>query len=346
LDLKLGVSFLNIGAGTGYLSSIVSEIVGEGVHHGVDVHKEIIEHAHRMFAEQGKNHIKFFHVNAHDIDTKISPRYDRIYIGACVGNKAKQLLQLLEVGGVLVAPFEASVCTYGEGRHFGGQSIRRVVRRSQTEFEVTNLKPVSFGHLMPSSPPVSECNRMCTPCTGCATCRGPSQKVQTKLFALPSSPWTPETHKKHSKEFRDAIWQVLLGTISNESPLHILPRDILIKHIFGYVHPRWFEPEDDVGMDYTQGGPEEQQGMEAEDSDEEQFNIQTLRALAMLAHQRGQQGDPAIARLVQLFSQRRMSASTAPADRDSDDDAGEASLDAEDTDAVGEVGEGIEDPEI
>ncbi|CAE8635079.1 unnamed protein product, partial [Polarella glacialis] len=96
LDLKQGLSFLNVGAGTGYLSSIVSEITGPATHHGVDLHKDVLDHAAKMFRQQGKDYIEFFQVNAHDLDLGLSPRYDRIYIGACAGGPSKLLLGLLK----------------------------------------------------------------------------------------------------------------------------------------------------------------------------------------------------------------------------------------------------------
>lgn len=206
LDLQPGLSFLNVGAGTGYLSSIVSEVLGPGIHHGVDVNQEVMDHAKQTFKQQGKDHISYFCVNALDLELSLCPRYDRIYIGACMNEGSKNLLGLLQVGGVLVGPFETP----------SGQFIRRVLRTSEEKFEASNLKSVSFGRLVPS------------------------ESMTGNLFALPAAPWTPETHAQHSPGFRAALRAVLLCTTRASSPAHILPREIFVKHIFGYVHPRWF----------------------------------------------------------------------------------------------------------
>lgn len=214
LDLRPGLSFLNVGSGTGYLSSIVSEVLGRGLHHCIEVNQDVLDHAAQMFKQQGKDYISLFQVNAYDLDVALSPRYDRIYVGACIDEGSQHLLELLEVGGILVGPFVTP----------RGQFIRRVLRRSDENFEVKNLKSVSFGRLVPSpTPPVSR-------------------------FVLPCRVWTPEHHAEHSPGFRAAVREVLLCTTHSSSPAHILPRDIFVKHIFGYLHPRWFDEPPTMGV--------------------------------------------------------------------------------------------------
>jgi len=256
LELRPGLSFLNVGSGTGYLSSIVSEVVGPAMHHGIDLHQEVLDHAQEMFRKQKKDHIQIFKVNAHDVDLVLSPRYDRIYLGACAGGVSKQIMTLLQVGGVLVGPFETAT----------GQYIRRVVRRSEDSFEVKNLKQVSFGRLQPSE-----------------NSSGPK-------FVLPSLPWTPETHASQSPGFKKAVREVLLCTTRPESPIHLVPRDLLVKHVFGFMHPRCFnEP---AGMDLKEclDGNDEAT-MEDEGSfDEVAARVRMLQTLTMFARHRRTQG--------------------------------------------------------
>lgn len=187
----------------------MAELVGEGLHHGVEVHADVLEHAREMCRQQGKHYIKFFHANINDVDTRLSPRYERIYVGACVSRGSKEgIMQLLDIGGILVGPFDTP----------RGQQIRKVVRLSATHFEVTNLKTVSFGQLVSST-----------------------AKAEAPPFVLPYAPWTPESHHRYSRPFCAALLEVLLCTTRKESPLHVFPRELLVNHVFGYVHPRWFD---------------------------------------------------------------------------------------------------------
>merc|ERR1719230_2155570 len=123
-----------------------------------------MDHARQMLKAQGKDYVQLFRVNVHDVDISLSPRYQRIYLGACAGGESKRILDLLDVGGILVGPFSTS----------SGQYIRRVVRKSTTSFEVKNLKSVQFGTLVQSD-------------------------GDTEKFALPCPCWTPETHGTYTK---------------------------------------------------------------------------------------------------------------------------------------------------
>jgi protein-L-isoaspartate O-methyltransferase len=111
------LSFLNIGSGTGYLSSIVGHILGPtGICYGVEIHKGAVEHclasmdrlkAHR---ELDLPHMEFIHGNGLQIDVTTGESligYDRIYVGASVERASlNQLASLLRPGGILVAPGE------------------------------------------------------------------------------------------------------------------------------------------------------------------------------------------------------------------------------------------------
>jgi len=145
MPLRQGMSFLNIGSGSGYFSCVVSELTGRHArNHGIEIWPENTEHATSCAAAIGKHHLEFTTQNIYELDFTDTQRYDRIYIGACATSKFRFLYRLLEVGGILVGPFQV-----GEG-----QELRRVLRQTETEFSVEMLGSVKFVCLVePNTPP-------------------------------------------------------------------------------------------------------------------------------------------------------------------------------------------------
>jgi protein-L-isoaspartate O-methyltransferase len=149
MPLRSGMSFLNVGSGTGYFNSIVAELTGDmGTNHGIDIWPETIDHARercRLRAEAAgrRSHIEFYLGNVYELDVNYTTRYDRIYLGACANSRSKYLYRLLEVGGILIGPFQSG----------HSQQLRRVVRASETQFNVEILGSVQFANLI-EPPPV------------------------------------------------------------------------------------------------------------------------------------------------------------------------------------------------
>jgi protein-L-isoaspartate O-methyltransferase len=125
LDLEPGSSqsFLNIGSGTGYLSCIVSQVLGpDACSFGVDIFSDVIEHCKQSLnrwqearQERGDNKsclvqpsMEFVCGNGLDIDSTLGEcqfGFDRIYVGASVQRSyLNKLADLLRPGGILVAP--------------------------------------------------------------------------------------------------------------------------------------------------------------------------------------------------------------------------------------------------
>ncbi|XP_036100526.1 protein-L-isoaspartate O-methyltransferase domain-containing protein 2 isoform X3 [Molossus molossus] len=120
LDLQPGLSFLNLGSGTGYLSSMVGLILGPfGVNHGVELHPDVIEYAKQkldFFIRTSDSFDKFDFCEPSFVTgncLEISPdcsQYDRVYCGAGVQKEHEDYMKrLLKVGGILVMPLEEKV---------------------------------------------------------------------------------------------------------------------------------------------------------------------------------------------------------------------------------------------
>ncbi|KAI4880358.1 hypothetical protein NFI96_001237 [Prochilodus magdalenae] len=148
LKLQQGLSFLNLGSGTGYLSTMVGLIIGPfGVNHGVELHKDVVEYAKERLEEFIKNSDSFdkfefcepnFVVgNCLEISSD-SHQYDRIYCGAGVQKDHENYMKImLKVGGILVMPIE--------------DQLTQITRTGQSSWESKNILAVSFAPLVQQS---------------------------------------------------------------------------------------------------------------------------------------------------------------------------------------------------
>ncbi|XP_041977574.1 protein-L-isoaspartate O-methyltransferase domain-containing protein 1-like [Aricia agestis] len=149
LMLHKGLSFLNIGSGTGYLSSMVGLILGcQGINHGVEVHPDVHEYAVSKLATLLETspviddfdfcQPKFYNGNGLCL-VPLKSGYDRVYCGAaCPKEYASYFRNLLKVGGILVMPLESKLV-----------QIRRVGRN---RWESRTLLSVTFAPLrLPTS---------------------------------------------------------------------------------------------------------------------------------------------------------------------------------------------------
>jgi protein-L-isoaspartate O-methyltransferase len=133
LGFQKGLSFLNVGSGSGYLSCLVLDIVGpSGLCHGIDIDAKVVNHSRlccakwiaksveKLEQDSGgsvadallqqniamlRESISFVHGNCFLIDWSEQPKYDRIYVGAGCPEPHKEFFyNLLAVGGILVLP--------------------------------------------------------------------------------------------------------------------------------------------------------------------------------------------------------------------------------------------------
>ena len=141
LDLQPGLSFLNLGSGTGCLSSMVELIVGPlGVSHAVELHSDVTEYAKQKldffirtsdsFDKFDCSEPSFVAGNGLEISSDCS-QYDRVYCGAGVQKEHEEYMKsLLKVGGILVMPLEEKVGSSCNQRFCALSCLLRSVRGS------------------------------------------------------------------------------------------------------------------------------------------------------------------------------------------------------------------------
>ena len=115
---------MNIGSGTGYLSTLVGQILASSdTNHGIELHKDAIEYANTKIEQfmkysDGFNVSKFckpvfMHGNVHCLDISFR-KYNRVYVGARLldENTKQNIKELVKVGGILVFPSGENVCLF------------------------------------------------------------------------------------------------------------------------------------------------------------------------------------------------------------------------------------------
>lgn len=252
LPLKRGMSFLNVGSGTGYFSSVVAELIGEvAVNDGLDIWPENVKHAKQCCAKLGKSSIDFSVGNVYQLDIDQCMRYDRIYIGACANQHSKYLYKLLEVGGILVGPFQSCHST---------QHLRRVVRQSETQFTVEVLHSVQFAPLVePTATPIPR-PPLVHSWTGQDSCpwrrlapgarsRPGADDSPAARGGLPGVPftfclreraWCLDRSCAYPASFRTIVKAVCMDRAIDPTSL-CLPPEIWVKHILPFCARCWFE---------------------------------------------------------------------------------------------------------
>ncbi|KAG7176271.1 protein-L-isoaspartate O-methyltransferase domain-containing protein 1-like [Homarus americanus] len=155
LQLAPGHSFLNLGSGTGYLSTMAGLIIGPyGINHGVELHADVVKYGLERLEE-------FKRVSpAIDAFTFCDPQfvqgnclclppdmrlYDRVYCGAsCPETHEQYMKALIKPGGVLVMPIN--------------DQLVKMTRNGSNTWETVSLLPVSFSSLVmpdPNHPPAT-----------------------------------------------------------------------------------------------------------------------------------------------------------------------------------------------
>lgn len=121
LELTAGLSFINIGSGTGYLSTLTGLLLGtSGTNHGIEICNNLVEFSQnkmKAFLEKAMPNIfcvefcepVFVAGNALSMNP-LYRQYDRVYCGAAVSSTyIDHMKSLVKVGGILVMPSEDKV---------------------------------------------------------------------------------------------------------------------------------------------------------------------------------------------------------------------------------------------
>lgn len=152
LQLKPGLSFLNIGSGTGYLSTLAGLLLGaRGTNHGIELHSEVVKYASNKLHEFLSHSPALYRYdfaepcfvvgNAITVlsEDPIKHQYDRVYCGAAVPPELECFMKsLLKINGILVMPF--------------GDHLVQVTCKTVSEYETKSILPVNFASLVtPSS---------------------------------------------------------------------------------------------------------------------------------------------------------------------------------------------------
>jgi len=104
LGAKIGHKVLDVGAGTGWVSCLLGEIVGkEGKVYAFEVNRGMGEVGFKNVEKHSCDNVLFRITDAMEYwDTYA--RYDRIHVAAAFEKIPDDLLKQLKVGGILVAP--------------------------------------------------------------------------------------------------------------------------------------------------------------------------------------------------------------------------------------------------
>ncbi|VVC45357.1 S-adenosyl-L-methionine-dependent methyltransferase [Cinara cedri] len=119
LKLCSGHSFLNIGSGIGYFSTMAGILLGRnGVNHGIEIDKKLIDFAIEKLAEFKLNSAAIDHhdfcepifIQGNACELLPTGYYDRVFCGAAVPPEEFEFMKsLIKIGGILVMVLEGAL---------------------------------------------------------------------------------------------------------------------------------------------------------------------------------------------------------------------------------------------
>lgn len=208
MPLRPGISFFNVGSGTGYFNSLVNVLTGnDSINEGIDIWLELVTHAQDKCRSLEKTNITFTVGNAFRLCFKEHGRYDRIYLGGLGNSESEDLRYLLEIGGILVGPFQ------------NGQSqlLLKIVRESAAKFSTEVVSDsVNFAKF-----------------------HGLGRGDKCKLSVLRERPWSWQRDPIYPESFRLVV-RVLMRGQARVGEVQV-PPDFWLK-ILAFCRTGWFEP--------------------------------------------------------------------------------------------------------
>ena len=306
LDLADGMSFLNVCAGTGYISAVASQILGtQAVHTAIELRGELVRHAREKLHALGLTHVDFRHGSCLEVDPATSMRFQRIYFGAGADESvAATFFNMLEIGGVLVGPFASSD---------GSQRLLRVRRLTESSFQVGELMWVQFTPLLVSLPhdEVRGVRAAAAPTTthldaaqsavatgggaesaadgashhtdvadappGRSTASPGMKRRRSNSISLAPPEWSVETHARFPAAHRRAVRAALLVHANAASELSRVPHELLLQEILPKLEYAAFGPA--AIPDVQAAGEEEEAATVAEAVEaEEEAAVEAERA--------------------------------------------------------------------
>ncbi|CAD6214650.1 GSCOCG00004161001-RA-CDS [Cotesia congregata] len=116
LSLEPGLSFLNIGSGTGYLSTMAGLILSRnGTNHGIELNNDCMEYAYEKLEEFKQKSLALdefdfcepVFIQGNCLKLECTRKYDRVYCGAaCPESHEAFIKQFVKIGGILVMPYK------------------------------------------------------------------------------------------------------------------------------------------------------------------------------------------------------------------------------------------------
>ncbi|CAG9761002.1 unnamed protein product [Ceutorhynchus assimilis] len=256
LELQPAMSFLNLGSGSGFMSTMVGLILGSnGINHGMELQADIVEYANRKLEdfmrlsgamdEYDFCEPKFVHGNCLSINSLVSMEYDRIYCGAaCRSQEVLFLRKFLKTGGIMVLP-----CN-GE--------LLQIKKLENTAWVSRHLLNVSFSAIIP--PPANSLEYIkpidVQPTPLQVLCRTTIRNALKKTIKIHEIQHPPGPNKRKifsrtrkSKRLKQVIIPKPLPDSSDEdeTPIIILPRysndGLHVSGTDGLYHPGSFTME-------------------------------------------------------------------------------------------------------